>query len=143
MGAHRLELWRIAMQTANSQLNLSKSSAPLFDSKSFTEGCVEIVEALQEDFKEAANKAAREYQKRIRLEAASNEYWSPFANNLYVTFDEKHNKVVVGVNGTAELLDKIAEVEYGTGVTPPTPLYRRFTTESAQEVQLLVNKYSR
>jgi hypothetical protein len=131
------------MQKANSQPASSKSSAPFFDPKSFATGCVEIVQALQEDFKTAAKRATREYQKRIRSEASSNESWAPFANNLYVTFDEKNNKVVVGVNGTDDLLDKIAEVEYGTGAVPPAPLYRKFTTESAQEVQLLVNKYSR
>lgn len=131
------------MQKANSQPASSKSSAPFFDPKSFATGCVEIIQALQEDFKTAAKKATREYQKRIRSEAASNPSWAPFANSLYATFDAKNNKVVVGIDGTDELLDRIAEVEYGTGIVPPVPLYRKFTTESAQEVQLLVNKYSR
>lgn len=131
------------MQKANSQLASPQSSAPFFDPKSFAAECVGIVQALQEDFTMAAKRAVREYQKRIRSEAASNPSWAPFANNLYATFDTKNNKVVVGVNGTDELLDRIAEVEYGTGVVPPVPLYRKFTTESAQEVQLLVNKYSR
>ena len=131
------------MQKANSQLAFSNSSAPFFDPKSFAKSCEEIIEALQNDFRTAAKKAVFEYQKRIRAEAASNVSWAPFSQNLYVTFDEKNNKVVVGLHGDDELLDKIAEIEYGTGVIPPAPLYRKFTTESAQEVQLLVNKYSR
>lgn len=98
------------------------------------------VEGLMVTSMEAADEAARFFHRQVVERAAHTEGWSQLADNI--TLWSQDGELVIGI-ANQDLASQAEVLEYGDLDTPPNPLFRTLTNDSAEANNLMRDRFRR
>lgn len=88
----------------------------------------------------AIDTTIKEQTQRLRSQAQHNSTWRPYADHIYVEYDEKNQEIVFTVQGSPQVIQGAMVAEYGNGKAPPTGFLRKHAVQHT-DIESYVNRY--